>query len=204
MNEEEKKLPLQLKSCLFEARKSARYHQYRGSFHRAVATFINFLVLVSSSALFAGFLQIFQKDESLAWLGITASAAITFLTVLVAVVDFSGKSHYHYDLQRRYMTLGKDINSALLSPSRDKFDAVQKATIDIESEEKKIYRVLEAICFNEQVIADGDIASCVKIDPCQRFFSRIGDLWPHKIDEQPSTTSPAPSSPATLRKATTA
>ncbi len=147
---------------LFAVRRSMRYHEARRAFfdglHRVTA---GLTVLLAGSVLF----DLARPGETAGWL--LALAAV--LSAWDVVVGYAAAGARHQALKTRFGAL----EMALLDGAAD--DATwashQRARLVIEQDEPPVYRMLDTVCHNDVMIAEGFSAGSshyVSVSPWQR------------------------------------
>lgn len=84
----------------------------------------------------------------------------------------------HSDLRRRFILLEQKI---VQEPTMELIREWEAERLQIELDEPPIKQVLNGICHNEIMRAEGCEQSPVKISFCQRLVAQYFDLWPHTI-----------------------
>ncbi|EHG5077516.1 hypothetical protein J3143_004720 [Salmonella enterica] len=171
----EKKLENDWEGMLFDIRRCVRYHNRRRAFYDRIDKLSNLLSLVLGSATIYGILA--QASNGLA---LCSAAVVTIFSSLNLVLASSQQARVHYDLARRF----GDLEMAMIQmvPSEKKLIELQKARLSIEKDEPPALRVLDCICYNEQLRAMGFSSSkMLQIGLLQRLLSSFIDFRPDKI-----------------------
>ncbi|EHN5173275.1 hypothetical protein KI912_003131 [Salmonella enterica] len=171
----EKKLKNDWEGMLFDIRRCVRYHNRRRSFFDRIDKLSNLLSLILGSATIYGILA--QTSNSLA---LCSAAVVTIFSSLNLVLASSQQARVHYDLARRFGDL--EMTMIQMVPSEKKLTTLQKARLSIEKDEPPALRVLDCICYNEQLRAmDFSDNKMLRIGLLQRLFSPFIDFRPDRI-----------------------
>lgn len=163
-------------SLLFDVRRSVRYHDRRCCFFDRLHHVTGALtVLLAGSVLF----DIARPGDNPLWLSIMAVIA-AILSSLDMVMSYSTKSGLHRDLKKRFVTLEMDILSG--DASEATWGNHQRERLLIEKDEPPVYRVLDLLCHDELLRAEG-----IK-DPDEyssfSFYKRLTRHFFHWADEK--------------------
>ncbi|MAL00847.1 MAG: hypothetical protein CL536_01655 [Alcaligenaceae bacterium] len=131
----------------FDVRRAVRYHQRRRAFFDVLDRGGNLLSLVFGSAAIYGILQ-----DNFRPLAITSAAIVTIWSSVNLVVGSAQKARLHYDLARRFIQLERNL---LCEPNEEQYHKVYDERLSIEAEEPPTLKVLDAICYNDTVKAQG-------------------------------------------------
>ena len=181
MNEQHYKL-------LFDVRRSVRYHEQREGFLSLVSNFSKLLAfLLSSAAVF-----LLNQVISHSWPIWTMffPLIVTILTGICLVFNVDGKAGLHAELKRRFIALEQKlvrIESELGDEAaRANLDALQVERLIIESDEPPVLRVLDTLCYNEQIHAEGRGRKYLKeVTVPQRLFAHLFDVQKNKLYTTP-------------------
>lgn len=168
-------------ALLFDVRRSVRYHARRRRFFELWNTATNALSVVFGSATIYGVLK--SGGEALA---IGAAVLVTILSSLNLVVDSTRRARSHEDLARQFIELEKAIVQAG-DMTEAQYQVFVGRRLDIEANEPPILRVLDSICHNEMLRAEGydpSDSSYVKIKWWQRLLAQFVDVGEHHIKSQ--------------------
>jgi hypothetical protein len=165
----------ELEDLVFAIKRSIRYHNHRRLFFDRFDKFVKIFSLVTGSAAFA------TAVGSHHGLTVTFAALVSILSALNLVVGPAQAARLHEELARRFANLEYDIKRAGQRNS-GQLDTFAADRLAIESDEPPALRVLDTICHNELCRALG-YQSCefYEVDPVQRFFANIIDLWPWRM-----------------------
>lgn len=165
------------KDLLFDINRSIRYNSKRCKFFEYLDRFVNFIGLIfSSSAIY-----VITKEYQL--VAILLGAVVTITSSLALVIGFSNKARDHRDFingfsQLQTLLLTSELSEKLIN------DVTAKMR-ELDSKEPAVLIVLEQICYNEQLIAEGfPKEKCSKISWYQRLFAQFFDIRSHKIFEK--------------------
>ncbi|WOD18976.1 hypothetical protein [Paraburkholderia kirstenboschensis] len=132
---------------LFGIRRSIRYHQRRRAFFDRMDQLSNVSALVFGSAAIYGVL-----DKDYHALALLASAAVTAFSSVNLVFGSSQRARAHHDFARSFHDLER---SMLCDPSDDALRLAESRRLEIEANEPPVLRVLDCMCHNEQMRAEG-------------------------------------------------
>ena len=170
--------PRELDDLVFGLKRSIRYHNHRRLFLDRLDKFIKIFSLVTGSGAFATAVSSHQA------LTVMFAALVAVLSAINLVVAPAQAAKLHEELASRFAELEGKIKRAgqLNSEQLNGFIADRLA---IERDEPPPLRVLDTICHNELCRAMGH-KSCdfYRVDPVQRFFANIIDLWPWRMKRE--------------------
>jgi hypothetical protein len=176
-------------AMLFGIRRSIRYHQRRRAFFDRWDQIGNVVSLIFGSAAIYGVLD---KDYHL--LALVASALVTICSSVNLVYGSAQRARLHHDLSREFIALERQMVGA---PTEDVYQRVAEGRLDIEADEPPVLLVLDSMCHNELLRAEGyprDLQA--KITWWQRLFAQFFDWREHSIDDPASKPTPAAPAPA--------
>lgn len=134
---------------LFDVRRSIRYHDRRRSFferlHQMTA---GLTILLAGSVLF----DVAKEGSTATWM-VVLSIVAALLSVWDMVVGYSSKAGLHRDLKLRFGEL--EISILQGDDSATTWQDHQIRRLKIEQDEPAIYRVLDTLCHNEMIRAEG-------------------------------------------------
>lgn len=174
-----KELSDQQYGLLFDVRRSIRYHDLRsGFFDRLHQLTGGLTVLLSGSVIF----DLARPGETSAWMLAIATIA-ALLSAWDIVVGYASKAGLHRDLKARFFALEIAIVSG--DTSAETWNRHQVERLSIERDEPPIYRVLDLICHNQLMRAEGfdpqdrkrGANHFAKITPFQRITRHVFH-WP--------------------------
>lgn len=168
---EDADLDTRWKAMLFGIRRSSRYHQRRRAFFDRLDRTSNIASVVFGSTAFIGVLQ----GENAKNLALWASAGLAILAGVNLVLGSAIRARDHSDFMRRYVELEK----RMLQPvSQELLSSITADRLSIESDEPPVLHVLNSICHNEQLRAEGVYSKdeYAAIGPLQRLFSQLFDF----------------------------
>ena len=178
----ESNLEVKFYELLFAIRKSVRYHDYRRQFYVRIEKITLFFAFLLGTSTIAVFMAELSKDLPL-WAKIAPSVFVTVLSGIVLIFQVSEKASKHGDLRRRFIELESDLEQKKHDPDLDKvvMEATQ-ARLSIESEEPKVLRVLDSICHNQVLYAEGRPDKYeVPLNFMQRLFAQLFSIGSHKL-----------------------
>lgn len=158
----------------FGVRRSIRYHLRRRAFFDRLDQFSNMLSVIFGSAAIYGILE-----ENTKGLALAASGLVTVLASINLVVGSAQRARSHSDFVRRYVELEKRM---LVAPSENVLLSVSEERLGIEAEEPPVLHVLNGICHNELMRAQGyKKQDLVRIGWFQRLVAQLFDFREHAI-----------------------
>lgn len=131
---------------LFDIRRSVRYHNRRRAFYDRLDQVSNMLSVMLGSTAIYGVLEQSWKTVALIALGLA-----TGLSAINLVLGSSQRARLHFDLARQFVELEKAMMKA--APSEEKIAEFTDKRLTIEMDEPPVLRVLDALCYNEQLRA---------------------------------------------------
>ena len=162
---------------LFAVRRSVRYHMRRQRFLDRITHWEAMLTAVAGSATLMSFLA----GLGTPWLGIM-SAATAIFSAFELVFKTGRAARFHNELARDFIGLEQDALRAQATLTNQSLVGLQTRRLEIEAKEPPIYRVLDAICHDELVLALGHPdEQRTNVTRIQRYFANIIDLWPQDI-----------------------
>lgn len=155
-------------ALLFDVRRSIRYHDRRRAFYEQLHHLTSLLtILMAGSVLF----DLAKKGETADWLtGISVAAAL--LAAIDMVIGYSKHASLHSSLRERFANLEIEIISGPADGPR--WMNYQKERLLIEKDEPAIYQVLDGLCRNELLVAEGFTKSK---NPDQFFNTYFWRRW---------------------------
>jgi len=158
----------------FDVRRSVRYHQRRRRFFDGLDTLSNTLSVVFGSVTVYGVLAVSSSS-----LALVAAGLVTVVSTVNLTVGSARKAWLHADLARRFVDLERQL---LAEPSEQALRQAQAVRLAIEADEPPVLRVLDSLCHNEVLHAQGqDEYRVGPITVWQRLLANILDLRPHRI-----------------------
>ena len=157
---------------LFDVRRSVRYHDKRAAFFERCHRCTNVMaILMAGSVVF----DIARPGDTPWWLLSLALAASIF-SVMDLVSGFSKIAGLHRDLQRRFSELERQMITGPMEG--DCWTQYHAERLRIEMDEPTPYRILDTVCHNELLHAQGfprDSKHYVAVTWWQRATCQ---LWP--------------------------
>jgi len=157
----------------FGVRRSIRYHQRRRGFFERLDTVANMLSVLFSSAVIYGVLAAHSTA-----LVLGASVVVTLVATVNLVVGSSRRAWQHADLARRFVELERQL---LAEPDAALFRELTAQRLLIEADEPPVLRVLDVLCHNELLRAEGHKEGRARIGFWQRVFAQVFDLRADRI-----------------------
>jgi hypothetical protein len=163
---------------LFGVRRSVRYNARRRAFFDRLDQLTNMLAVILGSAAVYGVLDADHHAVAL-----VASGIVTIVSAVNLVVGSSQRARKHDDLARQFSALEREM---ICDESEEKLAYVKRRRLEIEAEEPPVMHVLNCICHNEQMRAEGyPKEHFASIHWWQRAFSQIVDLREDLIHSAP-------------------
>lgn len=154
----------------FGVRRSVRYHNRRRAFFDRLDKITNMVSVIFGSAAVFGVMDVNFKT-----LALTAAAMVTVTSAVNLVLGSSLRARDHADFARRFIALEKEME--IHAPIAETLKRLTAQRLDIESDEPPIMRVLDCLCHNEQMRAQGySPEQFAKIRWWQSLFAQIVDL----------------------------
>lgn len=154
---------------LFGVRRSIRYNARRRAFFDRLDQLTNMLAVIFGSAAVYGVLDADHHNVAL-----IASGVVTVISAINLVVGSSQRARKHDDLARQFTALEREM---IGEESEGRLLDMKRKRLEIEAEEPPVMHVLNCICHNEQMRAEGYPAEdMATIQWWQRLFSQIIDL----------------------------
>jgi hypothetical protein len=155
---------------LFDIRRSIRYHERRKSFFETLHRITSFLTILMAGSVLFDIGKHGRTDEWLLWL----SAIAAIIAAADMVIGFARKAGDHGRLREQFADLEIDMITGKLD--KDIWLEYEKRRLLIEKDEPAIYVVLDGLCRNELLIAEGHKAKAVEFFKCtcwQRWTSHL-------------------------------
>ncbi|EMK0351711.1 hypothetical protein V8J08_003984 [Citrobacter amalonaticus] len=163
-------------SLLFDIRRSVRYHNRRRAFFDRLDQTTNVLSLVFGSAAIYGVLA-----QNYAALALISAAVVTIFSAINLVVGSSQRARAHFDFARKFFDLEQKM---ILAPevSEECLRTITAERLSIEKDEPPVLRVLDSICYNEQILSmDYPKDQMVAVGFWQRLLSPVMDFQASKL-----------------------
>ncbi|WP_146176105.1 hypothetical protein [Chromobacterium haemolyticum] len=147
---------------LFNVRRSIRYHDRRRMFYEQLHHVTSLMtILMAGSVLF----DLGKTGNAANWL-VSLSVIAALLAATDMVIGYSRRASLHTGLRSRFA----DLEIAMLSGQTTEavWQDHQKTRLFIEKDEPAIYKVLDLLCHNELLIAEG-----FKLDKNPEQFAKI-------------------------------
>lgn len=154
---------------LFGIRRSIRYHNRRRAFLDCLDQFGKMLSVMLGSAVIYGVLD---KDYHV--VALTASALVTSVSAINLVAGTAQRARAHFDFARQFTALEQRM---LVPESAETLAAITTVRLDIEANELPVLQVLDSLCHNELLRAEGyPREDFVIICWWQHLFAQIADV----------------------------
>ena len=141
---------VKLHHLLFDVRRSIRYHQRRRRYYDGRSRITNATPIILGSTVVASIITGSVNQ----WIVSAASALVAAVVIWDVLAATVMMSRTHWDLAKRFIALEKHLIS-LRDPSDDQLSEATGMYLDIEADEPPILRVLNILCFNEVILAEG-------------------------------------------------
>lgn len=134
---------------LFDVRRSVRYHDRRRAFYEQLHHFTSLLTILMAGSVF---FDLAKPGDTARWLQVVSAMAAT-LAAMDMVVGYSKRAALHGNLRERFAILeiamidGDTQDSTWLKHQRER--------LLIEKDEPPTYKVLDNLCRNELLEAEG-------------------------------------------------
>jgi hypothetical protein len=148
--------PAEKRDLLFDVQRSIRYHDRRIAYFDRLHKITNaFTILIAGVVILDAFVTSSPDGGSpTSWQAVKIIAAIAaLLGVADLVMGFAHSVNQHRDLKRKFCILERQV---IASKTQHTLEEAQIQRSEIEAEEPPIYRALDAMCYNETVIARDD------------------------------------------------
>lgn len=175
-------LEIDYDELLFAVRRSVRYHRHRERFFDRVHHFGVLVTAFLGSATVVTLLA--QLPPGWTWLRLLVGSLTALASVTELVFGPARAARRHESLAVGFLYLEKDCLRAASSLTPESLVELQSRRLDIEAAEPPVYRVLDAICHDELVIALGrDPAQCTNVTRWQRLWRHFFDVGAHKLEK---------------------
>ncbi|HFI3295736.1 TPA: hypothetical protein ACGPXS_004920 [Escherichia coli] len=161
---------------LFDVRRSVRYHNRRRAWFDRLDQATNVLSLIFGSTAIYGVLS--QSNKNLAML---SAAVVTIFSAINLVVGSSRRARAHFDFARKFFELEQKM---ILVPeiTEESLRTITSERLSIEKDEPPVLRVLDSICYNEQILSmDYPKDQMIVVGFWQRLFSPVLDFQASKL-----------------------
>lgn len=156
---------------LFDVRRSVRYHNRRRAWFDRMDQTTNVLSLIFGSTAIYGVLS--QANTNLALL---SAAVVTVFSAINLVVASSQRARAHFDFARKFFELEQKM-ILVSNVSKESVQSITAERLSIEKDEPPVLRVLDSICYNEQILSmDFPTDQMVVVGFWQRLLSPIMDF----------------------------
>lgn len=182
----------QYHKLLFGVRRSIRYHLRRCRFFDSIARATSGASLVFGSSTLA----MWVEGISTPWLAVLP-ALVGAASILALVYEAPRMARLHSELARRFIELEQRMT---LAPTPDEVSAEYDRYLEqfaaqklaIELDEPPIHRVLDLLCRNELILAEGhDPAHLYRASRFERLTAQLLHLTP-KLSHMPVAHAPEP------------
>lgn len=131
---------------LFNVRRSIRYHDRRRAFYERMHQITGVLtILLAGGVLF----ELAGSGETVWWLKLLGLIAAVFSAIDI-IIGYARQANRHADLRKRFSALEIAVNTGEKSVADYTNDRLL-----IEQDEPPVYRALDLLCQNEQLVAQG-------------------------------------------------
>lgn len=167
---------------LFDVRRSIRYHDRRRMFYERLHHITGFVtILMAGSVLFD-----LGENVNRTWWLVTLSIFAAILAATDMVIGYSRRASLHTTLRGKFADLEIDMLAGSIED--DAWQEHYRKRLIIEKDEPAVYKVLDLLCHNELLLADGHLhkdkesSDFVEINLWRRWTSQ----WCHWANWQPS------------------
>ena len=168
-----------LSILLFGVRRSVRYHSCRRAFFDRLNNTTNVTSVLFGSAALASLLASGGRA-----LILIAATVVTFFSAVNLVIGSTRKAREHADLAKKFVELQKQIVGCAKPTDQDLRNWTQNR-LEIEAEEPPVLKVLDSMCHNDQLRADGfSREEFLDIRWYQRLLAQIRDVADHRIQKK--------------------
>lgn len=134
---------------LFDIRRSVRYHDRRRAFYEQLHHVTSLMtILMAGSVLF----DLGKSGQTASWL-MVLSVVAALLAAADMVIGYSRRATVHAGLRGRFA----DLEIAMLCGGKTdaEWEGYQRDRLLIEKDEPAVYKVLDLLCRNELLVAEG-------------------------------------------------
>ena len=166
---------------LFSVRLSIRYHSRRRGFYEGLHSWVVFAALVFGSATFVAFGTAIGDGWPL-WAKLLPALVVTVLAAADQAFGFMRKAWLHNDLSAEFTRLEQDMTRAGEFPIEAELHGFSGRRLDIEAREPPLKHVLNIICHNEVMRAEGfPPEKLVELGFWQRALAQLVDIDEHRL-----------------------
>lgn len=134
---------------LFDVRRSIRYHDRRRAFYERLHSVTSVLTVLMAGSVFFDI----GKNGETAWWLLALSVFAALMATLDMVIGYSKRSGLHSSLRERFANL--EIAMVMGDTADETWIEHSKSRLLIEKDEPPIYKVLDNLCRNDLVTAEG-------------------------------------------------
>jgi hypothetical protein len=161
-----------LRNLLFDVQRSIRYHDRRVAHFDWLHKVTSITTIFVSGVVLLDLIDSNKEPEPVSVKVFAAVAAV--FGIFDLVYGFSHRANQHRDFKRRFCALERDVTFA---KSAETVVAGQLKRMEIDAEEPPIFRALDAMCYNETLIARDwspglPMPSLIKVPLYQRWTAR--------------------------------
>ena len=154
-------------ALLFDVRRSVRYHTRRREFYE------KWNLSTSALSLLFGSATIFSVIKDFPGFAMAAAVLVTVTSTIDLVVGTSRMARLHFDLSRRFIALEKNMMLRSVPIAQD-YSEIWAARLDIEADEPLIKRLVDVMCHNELIRAQGlDESHCKDVPFIKRVTAHL-------------------------------
>lgn len=160
---------------LFDLRRSVRYHMARRRHFELCDLWTNAVGLLFGSATILSLVKGFGDGVSIA-----AAAVVTVVSTINLLRASSQRARDHGEFARRFVELEQRM--VRTPTSAESLADIRVARLAIEAEEPPVLRVLDCLCYNDELRANGHSQEAfARIGWWQRQCAHLFDLNPQRI-----------------------
>ncbi|MCX9038502.1 hypothetical protein NLN82_20965 [Citrobacter portucalensis] len=146
------------------------HHNRRRAFYDRFDQFTNVTSLIFGSTAIYSVLA----SQNNIW-AVLSGAVVSIFAAINLVVGSSQRSRNHFDLSKRFV----DLEASMIRvpvPTEQTYRKTAAQRLSIEKDEPPVLRVLDSICYNEQLLAMNFTADqMIKVSFCQHLFAQFFD-----------------------------
>lgn len=162
---------------LFAVRRMVRYHTKRARFFKLADKCANGVLLFASTAVVASALHALPT-----WLATSVGLAIAAVAIIHLVWNPQDCAHRHGELVKCWTALETGFIKSAREITAERLDQLEEKRLTIEATEDAPLRVLDAICHNEQALAQNCPPSeFADIGRWQRWLAHFVDVRADKL-----------------------
>lgn len=139
---------------LFGIRRSVRYHRRRSRFFDKWGKWTNALNIILGSTAVASTIALSGSASRCGRIVRFAGAIVAIVSTIDILISSSVAARNHSDLARRFVELEREM-STVNQQTMERLVDLKGKRLAIEADEPDIMRILDVMCHNDLVLADG-------------------------------------------------